>query len=158
MGQGQGWQRHIPVTGSPHLPGHVRLWFGDSRGRWEGETLVVDTTNFSPKSDFMGSRENLHLSERWTRTGPDTLEYVVTMDDATTWTKPWTVRQEYTRQDEPANRIYYEPRCHEGNYGLPALLAGGRAVDKAFAEGRGPHPAALDNATGMQAPEESAIR
>ena len=155
VGQGQGWQRHIPVTTNPHLPAHVRQSFGDSRGRWEGDTLVVDVTNFSPKQDFMGSRENLHLVERWTRTGPDTLEYAVTIDDATTWTKPWTVKQEYTRQDEQANRIYYEPRCHEGNYGLPALLAGGRAVDKAFAEGRGPHPAALDNATGMQAPEEA---
>jgi hypothetical protein len=155
VGQGQGWQRHIPVDGRPHLPAHVRQWFGDSRGRWEGDTLVVDVTNFSAKTDYMGSRENLHLVERWTRTGPDTLEYVVTIEDPTTWTKPWTVRQEYTKQDERANRIYYEPRCHEGNYGLPALLAGGRAVDKAFAEGRGPHPATLDNATGMQAPEEN---
>jgi hypothetical protein len=155
VGQGQGWQREIPVGGSPHLPRHVRLRFGDSRGRWEGETLVVDVTNFAPTSDFMGSRENLHLIERWTRTGPDTIEYVVTIDDATTWMKPWTVRQEFTKQDEKANRIYYEPRCHEGNYGLAALLAGGRAVDRAFAEGRGPHPATLDNATGMQAPEEN---
>jgi hypothetical protein len=156
VGQGQGWQRNIPVNGSPHLPGHIRLRFGESRGRWEGETLVVDVTNFSPKSDFMGSRENLHLIERWTRTGPNTLEYAVTVDDAKTWTKPWTVKQEYTKQDEQANRIYYEPRCHEGNYGLAAVLAGGRAADKAFAEGRGPNPAGIDNATGMQAPEESA--
>jgi hypothetical protein len=155
VGQGQGWHRNIPLDGRPHLPAHVRQRFGDSRGRWEGETLVVDVTNFSAKSDFMGARENLHVIERWTRTGPNTLEYVVTLDDKTTWTKPWTVKQEYTRQDEPANRIYYEPRCHEGNYGLAGLLAGGRAVDKAFAQGRGPHPGALDNATGMQAPEES---
>lgn len=155
VGQGQGWQRVIPVDGSPHLPGHIRLRFGDSRGRWEGETLVVEVTNFSPKSEFMGSRENLHLVERWRRIGPDTLEYVVTIDDATTWTKPWTVKQEYTRQNDQANRIYYEPRCHEGNYGMAAVLAGGRVADKAFAEGRGPHPAAIDNATGMQAPEEA---
>src|SRR5262245_11381078 len=86
VGQGQGWQREIPVAASPHLPKQVRLRFGDSRGRWEGETLVVDVTNFLPRSDFMGSRENLHLIERWTRTGPDTIEYVVTIDDATTWT------------------------------------------------------------------------
>jgi hypothetical protein len=155
VGQGQGWQRTIPVDGSPHLPAHMTLRFGDSRGRWEGETLVVDVTNFSPTSDFMGARDKLHLIERWTRTGPNTLEYSVTIDDATTWTKPWTVKQDYTKQDERANRIYYEPRCHEGNYGMPALLAGGRAVDKAFAEGRGPHPASLDNATGMQAPEDA---
>ena len=155
VGQGQGWQRNIPVNGSPHLPAHIRLRFGDSRGHWEGDTLVVDVANFGPKSDFMGSRENLHLIERWTRTGPDTIEYVVTMDDRTTWTKPWTVKQEYSKQSEQANRIYYEPRCHEGNYGLAALLAGGRVADKAFAQGRGPHPAAIDNATGMQAPEEN---
>ncbi|PYS33541.1 MAG: hypothetical protein DMG14_31560, partial [Acidobacteria bacterium] len=64
VGQGQGWQRIIPVDGSPHLPRHIRQRFGDSRGRWEGETLVVDVTNFSSKSDFMGSRENRHLIER----------------------------------------------------------------------------------------------
>ena len=154
-GQGQGWQRNIPVTGRPHLPSHIRQRFGDSRGRWDGDTLVVDVTNFAPKSEFQGSRENLHLIERWTRTGPNTLEYVVTMDDPTTWTKSWTVKQGYTLQNEQANRIYYEPRCHEGNYGLPALLAGGRAAEKAFAEGRGPNPATIDNATGMQAPEEA---
>ncbi len=155
VGQGQGWQRNIPVDGSPHLPGQIRQRFGDSRGRWEGGTLVVDVTNFTPTADFMGSRENLHLIERWTRTGPNTLEYAVTIDDATTWTKPWTVKQEYTRQNDQANRIYYEPRCHEGNYGLAAVLAGGRAIDKAFAEKRGPHPASIDSATGMQAPEEA---
>jgi hypothetical protein len=155
VGQGQGWQRNIPVDGSPHLPSQIRQRFGDSRGRWEGGTLVVDVTNFTPTADFMGSRENLHLIERWTRTGPNTLEYAVTIDDATTWTKPWTVKQEYTRQNDQANRIYYEPRCHEGNYGLAAVLAGGRAIDKAFAEKRGPHPASIDSATGMQAPEES---
>jgi hypothetical protein len=155
VGQGQGWQRTIPVDGSSHLPSQVRQFFGDSRGRWEGNTLVVDVTNFTPKSDFMGSRESLHLTERWTRSGPNTLEYVVTIDDPTTWTKPWTVKQESTRQNEQLNRIYYEPRCHEGNYGLLSLLAGGRAAEKAFAEGRGPDPASIDNATGMQAPEES---
>jgi hypothetical protein len=155
VGQGQGWQRIIPVDGSRHLPSHMRQRFGDSRGHWEGETLVVDVTNFSPKSEFQGSRENLHLVERWTRTGPDTLEYAVTLQDPTTWAKPWTVKQEYTRQNDQANRIYYEPRCHEGNYGLATLLAGGRTADKAFAEGRGPNPATLDNATGMQAPEDS---
>jgi hypothetical protein len=155
VGQGQGWQRIIPLDGSHHLPSHMRQRFGDSRGHWEGDTLVVDVTNFSAKSEFQGARENLHLIERWTRTGPDTLEYAVTMEDPTTWTKPWTVKQEYTRQNEQANRIYYEPRCHEGNYGLATLLSGGRASDKAFAEGRGPNPATIDNATGMQAPDDS---
>ena len=155
VGQGQGWQRIVPVAGSPHLPSPIPQRFGDSRGRWEGETLVVDVTNFSPKSDFMGSRENRHLVERWTRTGPNTLEYIVTIEDPATWTKPWTVKQEYSRQNDQANRIYYEPRCHDGNFGLPGLLAGGRTKDKAFAAGRGPDPATLDNVKGMDAPEEN---
>jgi hypothetical protein len=147
VGQGQGWQRVIPVDGSPHLPSSIRQRFGDSRGRWEGNTLVVDVTNFSPKSDFMGARDNLHLVERWTRIDANTLEYAVTIEDPTTWTKTWTVKQDMNRQDEQANRIYYEPRCHEGNYGLPALLVGTRAEEAAFAKGRGPNPATKDTAT-----------
>ena len=155
VGQGQGWQRIIPLSRTTHLPNDVRQRFGDSRGRWEGETLVVDVTNFSPKSDFMGSRENRHLVERWTRTGPNTLEYAVTIEDPSTWTKTWTIKQEYSRQSDQANRIYYEPRCHDGNFGMPGLLAGGRATDKAFAERRGPDPATLDTVKGMDAPEEN---
>ena len=146
-GQGQGWQRVIPVDGSPHLPQSIRLRFGDPRGRWEGNTLVVDVTNFSPKFSFMAARQNLHLVERWTRRDAKTVEYVVTIEDGTTWTKPWTVKQELTRQDEQANRIYYEPRCHEGNYGLPTMLLGGRVEDRAFAAGKGPDPATKDTAT-----------
>jgi hypothetical protein len=142
-GQGQGWQRIIPVTDKPHLPSHVRQWWGDSRGRWEGNTLVVDVTNFTPKTDFQGSRENLHLVERWTRVDSKTIDYTVTLEDPTTWTKPWTVKQDLTRQDDKINRIYREPRCHEGNYGMPALLAGARIEEKAFAAGRGPDPATL---------------
>jgi hypothetical protein len=145
-GQGQGWQRVIPITDRPHLPASVRQWWGDSRGRWEGDTLVVDVTNFSPKTDFQGSRENLHLVERWTRRDANTLEYVVTIDDPTTWTRSWTVKQEYTKQPDRANRVYKEPRCHEGNYGMPALLAGARAEERAFAEKRGPDPATLCSA------------
>ena len=132
----------IPVTENPHLPPHVREWRGDARGRWEGDTLVVDVTNFTPKTEFSGSRQNLHLVERWTRLDADTLEYEVTIEDPTTWTGPWTVKQELTRQDEQLNHIYYEPRCHEGNYGMVGLLSGSRAVEQAYAEGRGPHPAA----------------
>ena len=139
-GQGQGWHRTVSMDGSAHLPPSIRLWWGDSRGHWEGKTLVVDVTNFSPRTDFRGSGENLHLVERWTRTGPTTLEYVVTMDDPTTWTKPWTVKQEYTRHGDDYNRVYKEPRCHEGNFALIAGLSGARVVDKAFAEGRGPDP------------------
>ena len=143
VGQGQGWQRNIPITTAPHLPSNIRQKWGDSRGRWDANTLVVDVTNFSEKSDYQGARENLHLVERWARLDADTIEYAVTIEDPTTWTKPWTVKQELKKQSDAANRIYYEPRCHEGNYGLPALLLGARTAERAFAEGQGPDPAAL---------------
>src|SRR5215470_13235739 len=142
-GQGQGWQRIIPLTNNPHLPPDVRQWWGDSRGHWNGRTLVVDVTNFSPKSYFQGSQENLHLVERWTRLDANTIEYAVTIDDPTTWTKPWTVKQEYSKQSDQEDRIYKEPRCHEGNYGMPALLLGARDQERAFAQGRGPDPATM---------------
>jgi hypothetical protein len=148
VGQGQGWQRSIVMNGSPHLPATIRQWFGDSRGHWEGDTLVIDVTNFSPKNDYRGSRENLHLIERWTRTGPATLEYVVTIEDPTVWARPWTVKQEFTRQSEQENRIYYEPRCIEGNMGFPAMMKAARQEDREFAEGRGPDPLTKDNASG----------
>ena len=156
-GQGQGWHRSIPVDGGPHLPQSIRLWWGDSRGHWEGNTLVVDVTNFSPKTEFQGSRENLHLIERWTRTGPDTLEYVVTMDDKMTWTRSWTVKQEYRQQSDQYNRVYKEPRCHEGNFAMIGMLSGARAMEMAFAEGRGPDPATINLVTptnSANSPEE----
>jgi hypothetical protein len=158
VGQGQGWQRNIVMNGSPHLPAAVRQWFGDSRGHWEGDTLVVDVTNFSPKTDYQGARENLHLVERWKRTGPDSLELVVTIEDPTVWTRPWTAKQEFTRQSEQENRLYTEPRCIEGNYGLPGLMRGARAEDLAFAEGRGPHPATKDNATDFVGVEDDPLQ
>ena len=148
VGQGQGWERIVPVTQSPHVPQNIRRWWGDSRAHWEGKALVVDVTNFTPKLDFGGSRENLHLVERWTRLAADTLEYVVTIEDPTTWVRPWTVKQEMTRQNEEANRIYYEPRCHDTNYGLAGMLANTRAEERDFAAGKGPDPASRDNATG----------
>ena len=145
VNRGQGWQRNIVMNGSPHLLAQIRQWFGDSRGHWEGDTLVIDVSNFSPKTDVFGSRENLHLVERWTRIGPNTLEYEVLIEDSTVWTRPWTVKQEFTRQSEVENRIYYEPRCIEGNYGLPGLLLGRRVQERAFAEGRGPDPRTQDS-------------
>jgi hypothetical protein len=144
VGQGQGWQRNIVMNASPHLPANIRQWYGDSRGHWEGNTLVIDVTNFSPKTDFQGSRENLHLVERWTRTGPSTLEYEVTIEDPTVWARPWTVKEEFTRQSDQDNRLYTEPRCVEGNYGLPGIIHGRRMEERAFAEGRGPDPATRD--------------
>ena len=154
VGQGQGWQRNIVMNGAAHLPGSIRQWYGDSRGHWEGMTLVVDVTNFSPKTDFQGSRENLHLVERWTRTGPNQLEYQVTVEDPTVWTAPWTAKQEFTRQSDTQNRVYYEPRCVEGNYGLPGLMRAARVEDLAFAQGKGSDPATKDNATDFVGVEE----
>jgi hypothetical protein len=144
VGQGQGWQRNIVMNGSPHLPASVRQWYGDSRGRWEGDALVIDVTNFSPKTDFQGSRENLHVVERFTRTGPDTLLYEATIEDPTVWSRPWSVKEEFTRQSDRDNRLYTEPRCVEGNYGLPGIINGRRNQERTFAEGRGPDPATRD--------------
>jgi hypothetical protein len=140
VGQGQGWQRNIVMDGSAHLPANIRQWYGDSRGRWEDNTLVIDVTNFSPKTDFQGSRENLHAVERWTRTSPTTLDYVVTVEDPTVWVRPWTAKQQFILQSNDENRIYTEPRCIEGNYGLPGLLHGHRVQELEFAKGLGVDP------------------
>lgn len=145
-GQGQGWQRVIPITNRPHLPPTIRQWWGDSRGRWEGDTLVVDVTNFTPKTDFLGARENLHLVERFTRKDANTLEYSATIEDPTTFTRPWTVTMEWSKQEDKFNRVYKEPRCHEGNHGMTALLWGARIEERAFAQGKGPNPATLCSA------------
>src|SRR5438552_8479225 len=157
-GQGQGWSRVIPITDRPHLPSQVRQWWGDSRGHWEGDTLVVDVTNFSTKTDFLGSRENLHLVERWTRTGPKTLEYEVTIEDQAVWTRSWSVKQEFIRQSDEENRIYYEPRCIEGNYGLPGLLHGRRVEERAFVEGQGPDPRTMDNVGGVLSVQQDPLQ
>jgi hypothetical protein len=148
VGQGQGWQRNIVMNASPHLPANIRQWYGDSRGHWEGNTLVIDVTNFSQKTDFEGSRENLHLVERFTRIGPATLAYEVTIEDPTVWTEPWTAKEEFTKQSDEENRLYYEPRCIEGNFGLPGLLHGRRVEELAFAQGRGVDPRTIDNIKG----------
>ena len=154
-GQGQGFQRVVNLSGT-HPPGQVRLRHGDSRGHWEGETLVIETTNFSDRHTFRPgfgrgelpeSGANRTLVERYRRVDEDTLEYEVTIEDPTVWTAPWTIRQELKRQNDQENRIYYEPRCHEGNYGLPALLIGARLDERAFEEGRGSDPFSLDTAT-----------
>lgn len=146
-GQGQGFVRTIPVDGSPHVPSKIRLLHGDSRGRWEGDTLVVDTSNFTQKMDFQGARENLHLIERFTRAGADRITYRVTVDDPTTWTRPWTLETALLRMPDKANQVY-ESTCHEGNFGLLGMLANTRAAERLFREGKGPDPATQDNATG----------
>ena len=146
-GQGQGFQRIIYLSGS-HPPSQIRLRHGDSRGRWEGDTLVIETTNFSPKFPFRGSGANLKLVERYTRVDAETLEYDVTIEDPTVWVAPWTVRQALKRQSDEQNRIYYEPRCHEGNYGLAAMFIGARVREQEFEARRGPDPFSLDTTTG----------
>jgi hypothetical protein len=147
IGQGQGFSRIISVTNRPHLPQHMAQRHGDAVGRWEGDTLVVDITNFTQKTNFRGSRENLHLIERYRRVDANTLSFQVTVEDPTTWARPWTAVQELTKNSDQMNQVY-EGACHEGNYGLLGMLANTRAAEKAFAEGRGPDPATQDNATG----------
>ena len=124
--------RVIPTDGRPHLPSNIRLWKGDSRGRWEGDTLVVETTNFSNKNSFRGSSENLKLIERFRRMDADTLIYQFTIDDPDTWAKPWTVEVPVTKSQ---GRLF-EYACHEGNYGMEGALAGARAEEKPGVEVR----------------------
>ena len=119
--------RLIPLTGEPHLAESVRQLHGDSRGYWEGDTLVIETTNFSSTANFRGSSDGLHLMERLTRVGPRTLDYELTVTDPTVWTRPWTVRIPLMLSDEPM----FEYACHEGNIGMDGILAGHRAEERA---------------------------
>jgi hypothetical protein len=114
--------RIVPMDGRPHSAPTMRGWMGDSRGRWEGDTLVVDTVNFSDKISFRGSSGKLHLVERFTRLDADTLEYRFTVEDPDTWTTPWTVAYPMVRTTEKI----YEYACHEGNYGLRNILSNAR--------------------------------
>ena len=119
--------RVIPLDGRPHVASGVRQWLGDSRGHWDGGTLVVETTNFSDKTNFRGSGANLHLIERFTRLGPDTVGYEVTMNDPTTWTRSWTAALPM----RPAEGVIYEYACHEANMGLFDILEVARDEEKA---------------------------
>jgi hypothetical protein len=147
VGQGQGFSWVIPITNRPHLPQNVRLYRGDAIGRWEGDTFVVDVTNFSNQTDYRGARENLHLIQRFRRTDANTLSVEFTAEDPTTWTRPWTAVQELQKNDEKTT-VVLEGGCHEGNYGLLGMMLNTRASEQAFREGRGPDPATQDNATG----------
>jgi hypothetical protein len=118
--------RIVPLDGRPHVSQNVRTWTGDSRGHWEGETLVIETTNFSDKSSFRGAGANLHLTERFTRTDAGTIEYRFTVEDLTTWSRPWTVTFPMLKNDDPM----FEYACHEGNYGLKNILGNARAAEK----------------------------
>ncbi len=122
--------RIFPLDGRPHVGQNMRQWLGDSRGHWEGNTLVVDTTNFTDKTHLRGSDRNLHLVERFTRVDPVTILYEFTVDDPTAFTKPWTGEAPMTRTPGPI----YEYACHEGNYGMTNMLSGARAQEKAAEE------------------------
>jgi len=122
--------RVIPLDARPHVSSNIQTWNGDPRGHWEGDTLVVDSTNYKPGAFRNVSTEKLHVIERFTRTGPDTLQWQFTIDDPGTWTKPWTAMISL----RPSKKIVYEYACHEGNYGLMDILAGARREDQAKAE------------------------
>ena len=121
--------RIVPLDTRPPLPDGVRQWNGDSRGRWDGDTLVIETTHFTGKTNFRGSADNLHLVERLTRVDADTIDYRFTVTDPTTWTRPWTARVPLNRNDGPL----YEYACHEGNDGLAGILQVNRNIEKAEA-------------------------
>ena len=118
--------RIIPLDGRPHAPRAIRQWMGDSRGRWDGSTLIVTTTNFTDKTVFRGSGANLTIVERFTRVDADTLDYQFTIDDPESFTRSWTAAVPMTKTDGPI----FEYACHEGNYGMTNVLSGARAEDK----------------------------
>ena len=122
--------RIIPLDGRPHLPANIRQWMGDSRGRWEGNTLIVDTTNFTDKTNLSGSDQNLHVIERFTRTAESTIMYEFTIDDPTAFTRVWKGEVPLMKSTGPI----YEYACHEGNYAMEGILKGARAQEKAAAE------------------------
>ena len=117
--------RIVPVTDRPDLSDRVRQWLGVSRGRWEGDTLVVETQNFHPQADYLGSGANRHVVERFTRRGADAIEYSFTVTDASVWTRPWSAMAPWNAVEGPL----FEYACHEGNYGMTNLLTGSRAVE-----------------------------
>ena len=132
-GHDGGSYRTILLGNRPHIPPQIRQWLGDSRGRWEGETLVVETTNFSNQTNFFGATENLRLVERYRRVEPDMIVYRVTVEDPTTFTRAWTIEMPLIKADDRRNQIF-EAACHEGNQGMSGILAGARAIEKEKAE------------------------
>jgi hypothetical protein len=125
--------RIIPVNGRPHIGKTLRQWLGDSRGRWEGSTLVVETTNFRPDAGVVygnADPETFRIVERFTRVDANTIDYTFTVEDPRTWTKPWTAMIPWNKTEDQL----YEYACHEDNYDMVHLLAGARAQEKAAEE------------------------
>ena len=118
--------RLIPLDGRPHLPQDARAWVGDSRGHWEGNTLVVDTANFNGRTNYQGSSANMHLVERYTQIDANTIDYQATVDDPTTWTRPWTIANPLRRDTDG----FFEYACHEGNFAMTGILSGARAKER----------------------------
>jgi hypothetical protein len=151
--QGPGWvgieyemiheARVIPLDGRPHASKEIKMLMGDPRGHWEGNTLVVETTNFDARSAYRGASENLKLIERFRRVAPDQVEWAVTVDDPHTWTRPWTFAMNLSKKDDSQRPFEYA--CHEGNYGLQNILSAARAEEKESAKNGGrtaaPQPA-----------------
>lgn len=125
--------RVIPLNGQPHPGETIRMYMGDAKGRWDGTTLVVETTNFTDKTAYRGSSEHLKMTERFKPVAPDTVEWSVTLDDPHTWTRPWTFAMNLTKKDDSQRPFEYA--CHEGNYSLPNILTGARAQEKVGATG-----------------------
>jgi len=125
--------RVIPTDGRPHVPQSIRLYQGHSVGHWEGNTLVVDTTNFTDLTAFRGSSEKLHLIERFTRAAPDMLIYQFTVEDPATWDKPWTAEVPWSKAQGPV----YEWACHEGNTMISTILNGARVSEREAAQKAG---------------------
>ncbi len=124
--------RTIPLDGRPHLDDKIPQWTGNARGRWDGDTLVVETRNYEPRSRFSGASEKLVLVERFTRTAPNVLRQEITLNDPDTWTRPWTVELLL----EQSQDAIFEYACHEGNYAMPGILGGARAEERTAAETR----------------------
>jgi hypothetical protein len=125
--------RIVPLDGRPKIGSAVRGYRGDSRGRWDGDTMVIETTNYSEKTAWRGASENLKVTERFTMIGPRTIRYRFTVEDPSTWTQPWSGEYEMTRIEGPI----FEYACHEGNYGLPSILKGARLAEEAAAKSGG---------------------
>jgi hypothetical protein len=125
--------RIIPIGPAPHISSKIREYLGDARGRFEGGTLVVETTNFTDKTAYRGSTESLKLTERFKPVGPNTLEWSVTFDDPHTWSRPWAFTMNLTKV--PDDQGPFEYACHEGNYGLRNLLSAARSEDRQVAAG-----------------------